>query len=701
MRATDEHALFDEMCEIAAGEGGYALAWYARKVDDEARTLLKYSSSVRNREYLERISVDWTEGPLGQGPTGRVVRTGQTVVIPDFLQDPRFAPWRETAIEFGFRTSVGLPVRIGGELDGVMMVYANEPDAFDPASVAVLENLAAELGFGIERLRDRQRLLDTLREQQLMTRAIEQADESVLILDPTFTIIYANPATVRTSGYSIDEILGRSPLMFGAGSANQEFQEEVWSTLSRGQAWHGTYINRRKNGEIYEESASISPIHDEGHGLIAFVEVKNDVSAERRLQGLEDDVARSLDDRTALLSVMSSVRAADNVHSTAYIFCDAARQLPGVEVAGILLIREGGDLLPISVVGADLPEVNEERPIDPGGPEFLAALSERTQVLPLDPEQYEDNRDLIGSLVAAGIVCVTLAPIRWQGDLIGVLALATRDPAAGDQMASRLLYYEEIASYAGTLLGEQAKSYERRSVLRAEIRAVIEGGQFTTVFQPQVDLSTGAVVGFEALTRFTDATPPDRRIVGAHAVGLGAELEAALARAAVARSGDLPEGVLLFVNLSPSSLLDPTARRSVTGAARSVVVEVTEDAPIGSYDDVRRAMADLPGCRLAIDDAGAGYTSLTKIAELHPDFVKLDISLVRDIDSNPTLQAMVAGMCHFAQQSGTVLIAEGIETEAEAQTIRELGSSLAPGHLLGQGYHFGRPAPLAGALSPG
>ena len=700
VRATDEHALFDEMCEIAAGEGGYALAWYGRKVDDDERTVEKYSSSVRNRAYVESITVHWSDGPLGRGPAGRAIRTGETVVVRDFLQDPGFEPWREAAERFNFRTSVGLPVRVGDEVDGVLMVYASEPDAFDAGSVAVLENLAAELGFGVDRLRDRQRLLDTLREQQLMTSAIEQADESVLILDPTFSIIYANPATERTSGYSIDEIIGQSPQIFGAGSANQEFMEEVWTTLSRGQAWHGAFINRRKNGELYEESASISPIHDEGHRLIAFVEVKNDVSTERRLQGLEDDVARALDDRTALLSVMSSVRAADNVHSTAYLFCDAARQLPGVEVAAILLIREDGDLLPISVVGADLPEVNEEQPIDTGGPEFLAALAERAQVLPLDVERYEDNRDLIGSLVAEGLVCVTLAPIRWQGDLIGVLALATRDPTSGEQMAGRLLYYEEIASYAGTLLGEQARSYERRSVLRAEIRDVIEGARFATFFQPQVDLSTGAVVGFEALTRFADATPPDRRIVDAHAVGLGAELEAALARAAVTLAPRLPEDVLLFINLSPSSLLDPTARRCVDGSARPVVVEVTEDAPIGSYDDVARAMDDLPGCRLAIDDAGAGYTSLTKIAQLHPAFVKLDISLVRDINAKPTLQAMVAGICHFAQQTGTVLIAEGIETEAEAETIRGLGAGLEPGHLLGQGFHFGRPAPLPEALSP-
>ncbi|HEV2427905.1 MAG TPA: EAL domain-containing protein, partial [Acidimicrobiales bacterium] len=694
VRASDERALYGEMCEIATGEGGYALAWYARRVEDESFTVDKYASSARNRGYLDRISVDWSDGPLGQGPAGRSIRTGETIVVPDFVADERFAPWRDVALEYGFRTSVALPVRVDGEVDGSLMVYASEPDAFKSAAVSVLEDLAAELGFGVERLRDRQRLLATLRDQQLLSRAIEQADEVVLILDPAFTIIYANPATVRSSGYALDEILGQTPHMFGAGTANQEFDEEVWTTLSRGHSWHGSFINRRKNGELYEETASISPILDEGGKLIAFVEVKNDVSAERRIQGLEEDIARSLDDRTALLSVMGTIRAADNVHATAYLFCEAARQLPGVEVAGILLIRDNGELLPISVAGADLPQVNEERPIDTGGPEFLSALSEGARLLPLDPTEYSNNRDLVGTLVAEGITCLTLAPIRWQAKLIGVLALAARDPLTAEKMRGRLLYYEEIASYAGSLLGEQAQSYEERSVLRAEIRGVIERREFATVYQPEIDLSTGSIVGYEALTRFSDGTAPDARIVAAHAVGLGPELEIVLASAAVERAAGLPDDVLLFVNLSPVTLLDESSRDAIRDAARPLVVEITEGAPIGSYADIRRAMLDLPGFRLAVDDAGVGYTSLTNITQLHPDYVKLDISLVHGVDNDARLQAMVAAMCRFAQQTGTILVAEGVETEGEADTIRELGAELAPGHLLGQGYFFGRPAPL-------
>jgi EAL domain-containing protein (putative c-di-GMP-specific phosphodiesterase class I) len=178
----------------------------------------------------------------------------------------------------------------------------------------------------------------------------------------------------------------------------------------------------------------------------------------------------------------------------------------------------------------------------------------------------------------------------------------------------------------------------------------------------------------------------------AHNVGLGSELESLCARAALDAAAGLPTEIWLSLNFSPAALIDGHAASVVTGATRTLVIEITEHAQIKNYAAIRRSLNDIGHCQVAVDDAGAGYTSLSHILELHPDFVKLDISLVRDIDTNPARQAMVAGMCHFAAQSGTTLIAEGIETEAEAKTLRELGVPLGEGGMLAQGYLFGRPA---------
>jgi EAL domain-containing protein (putative c-di-GMP-specific phosphodiesterase class I) len=113
---------------------------------------------------------------------------------------------------------------------------------------------------------------------------------------------------------------------------------------------------------------------------------------------------------------------------------------------------------------------------------------------------------------------------------------------------------------------------------------------------------------------------------------------------------------------------------------------VTEHAVIDDYVAFRLAMAQLEGLRLAVDDAGAGFASFRHVLELKPAFVKLDRSLVADIDGDPVRQALMVGMSHFAKSVGCRLIAEGIETKAELATLMELGVPL------GQGYLLGRPA---------
>ena len=134
-------------------------------------------------------------------------------------------------------------------------------------------------------------------------------------------------------------------------------------------------------------------------------------------------------------------------------------------------------------------------------------------------------------------------------------------------------------------------------------------------------------------------------------------------------------------------MLDGTAAEVVAGAHRAVVIEITEHARIESYPALREAFRSTDA-RVAVDDAGAGFASLRHILELRPDIVKLDIGLVRGIDGDPARQAMAAGLCEFAEQTGTTLIAEGIETEAEAEAVRCLGVRYL------QGYLLGRPGPL-------
>lgn len=254
----------------------------------------------------------------------------------------------------------------------------------------------------------------------------------------------------------------------------------------------------------------------------------------------------------------------------------------------------------------------------------------------------------------------------------------------------------EATARAMDELTERLQTEEERAKLRREqirqIRAVLEGRGLETAFQPVADLLSGTTLGFEALARFR-AEPlrgPDVWFAEAAGVGMGAELEVAAIRKALSGLGLIPAGAFLSVNVSPETA---TARSflevlSLVPVDR-VVIEITEHARVDDYEALSGALADLRrrGLRLAVDDAGAGFASLRHILRLEPDFIKLDVTITREINARPAY-ALATALHSFAIEIGATIIAEGIETEEELATLRRLGIGC------GQGYYLGRPGPL-------
>jgi PAS domain S-box-containing protein len=225
------------------------------------------------------------------------------------------------------------------------------------------------------------------------------------------------------------------------------------------------------------------------------------------------------------------------------------------------------------------------------------------------------------------------------------------------------------------------------------VQAALQGDCLRPVFQPIVNIRTNQTNGWEALSRFDRAPyrPPDQWFAEADAVGLGSQLEIHAIRAALAKSGALPAGAFLSVNVSPDTLLTSEFSAVVAGLdGTRLVVEVTEHAAVEDYELLKRAIdrLRLNGVRLAIDDAGAGFASLKHIVKLLPEFVKLDLFLIRNIDSDPAKRALTSALVAFGGQIGSRLIAEGVESAGELRALAELGIDDA------QGYHLGRPGPL-------
>lgn len=234
---------------------------------------------------------------------------------------------------------------------------------------------------------------------------------------------------------------------------------------------------------------------------------------------------------------------------------------------------------------------------------------------------------------------------------------------------------------------------ERRDAIIERTHSAIFSGDPQIVFQPILRLADDRVVGVEALSRFSTEPrrTPDVWFAEADEVGMGTTLELVALRRAFRQASKLPDGIGVHVNVSPHTLISPDLGPALAAFDPTrIVVEITEHEPIPDYEPILAALAPLraAGMQVAIDDAGAGYSSLRHVLMMQPDVVKLDISLTRGLDTDPVRQAMAAALAEFSRRTGTTIVAEGVETEAELAILRDLGITEV------QGYLIARPQPV-------
>lgn len=297
---------------------------------------------------------------------------------------------------------------------------------------------------------------------------------------------------------------------------------------------------------------------------------------------------------------------------------------------------------------------------------------------------------------ARGAGVMAVLPLGGPGDPFGMLALRAvpgRDGVGG--FARRLPLFLELADAVAAMVRPGLQAGEARLQAAAYLESIIATRAFTPYFQAVVCLADRAILGYEALTRFADGVPPDVRFAEATRQGLGHEFELVTLAAATRAARGLPARAHLALNVSPAFVLASLDLPALLAdCGRDIVLEITEHAPVDDYAALRAALGRIePPVAVSVDDAGSGYASLRHILALRPAYVKLDLSWVRDIDADPARQALVAGLVHFAAETGCQLIGEGIETEAERDTLLRLGVPLGQGHL------FGRPAPVTAGTS--
>ena len=291
---------------------------------------------------------------------------------------------------------------------------------------------------------------------------------------------------------------------------------------------------------------------------------------------------------------------------------------------------------------------------------------------------------------------VSVPPTAADGELQATLTalIGEPDPLRGS-WAVRLL--ARTAHTMQPLLSAPGIVRPALLDLASQLRTVVAGGRVDVHFQPIVLVEGARMVGVEALARiFTQPyRSPLEWFSQARASGLEEYLEIAVLRRAVDALVRLPEDVYLSLNVSPGTLTSEAMQRLLGGLPlRRIVLEVTEHQPVAAYAALHEAVDTwrARGLRLAVDDAGAGFASFRHILQMRPDIIKLDTTLIRRVDMDASSRALAAALVRFAEETGSAVVAEGVETTSQLQVLADLHVSKA------QGYLLGRPGPLGALL---
>ncbi len=551
-----------------------------------------------------------------------------------------------------------------------------------------------------------ERKLAQARMQQLAT-AMEQTNDLVMITDPRGVIEYVNAAFESCTGYARDDVIGQTPRVLRSGRQTALFYDGVWKTILRGDSFQDLFINRKRDGELYYESKTITPLRSETGAISYFLSTGKDVteqlSTENRLQFLANhDLVTKLPNQPHFMRHVDSVLAHARRHKerAAVIGLHVHRLAPLKEALGYDSYNKL--LLQVTERLRELLHPDDMLACFGGDEFFICLANERTSSTE--------------SVLCERLINAFVSPLNVQGrDIYLATSLgASIYPQHGTQTSKLLRRAQAALRESSAKGGGSCQKYViglgQRSVTRltleARLHKALEHDEFKLQYQPQLDLRTGRIVGVEALLRLADSGDrplyPTEFIPILEETGLIVPVGAWVTRTACRqlrdwRAAGLPP-LHMAVNLSlrqfgQSDLVTSTlhALEEFDIAPEQFEYEITESMIMTDTEQASATLLALKatGVRIAMDDFGTGYSSLSCINRLPIDIIKIDRSFVENVIEDVEHAAVARAIIALAHSLGLKVVAEGAETE---QQMRWLGAQQCD---YVQGYYVARPQDAA------
>ncbi|MBK6999233.1 MAG: EAL domain-containing protein [Rhodoferax sp.] len=541
---------------------------------------------------------------------------------------------------------------------------------------------------------------------QLAAGVFRHAREGIFITNAHGIIMDVNEAFTRITGYLREEAIGQNPRILSSGRQDRAFYAAMWGVLTQRGYWSGEIWNRRKNGEVYTETLTISAVPDATGETQHYVALFSDITAMKEHQSQLEHIAHF----DALTDLPNRVLLADRLHQAMAQAQRRDQQLAVVylDLDGFKAINdhhghETGDQVLIALAIRMKQAVRESDTLARiGGDEFVAVL--------IDLEEPSASVTLLDRLLAAVALPVQVGDLSLQ---VSASLGVTFYPQAQDIDADQLMRQADQAMYQAKLAGKnryylfdaaQDSNIRVQHESLQRIRLALKNNEFVLHYQPKVNMQSGQVVGAEALIRWQHpekgllAPATFLPVIEDHSLAVDVGewvIDTALTQVELWQAAGL--NLPVSVNIGAYQLQQSDFVRRLQSIldkhpqvpAACIELEVLETSALADMEQVSKVIeyCNQIGVKFALDDFGTGYSSLTYLKRLRVALLKIDQSFVRDMLVDPDDLAILRGVIGLAAAFKREVIAEGVETVAHGTALLQLGCELA------QGYGIARPMP--------
>jgi diguanylate cyclase (GGDEF)-like protein/PAS domain S-box-containing protein len=638
-------------------------------------------------------AIDGMAVGYGVGSCGTAAYGGERIIVEDIQKHPYWLPYRVLACKAGVQSCWSQPIKNNAGLTlGTFAIYHHQPTQPSNTEIMLIERYADLALLAIEHDRAEADL-------RIAATAFE-SQEATSITDAQQIIIKINTAFTKITGYSAEEVIGQTHALLKSGRQDDPFYKKMLGNLSRDGFWQGEIWNRRKNGEIYLARVSINAVSDKDNLITHYV--------------------------TSFSDITKIKEAEETIRNLAYY--DPLTQLPNRRLLlerlkhGIDTERREGKQLALLMLDLDRFKIINDSLGHPAGDELLQQVAKRIQarlrdvdtVARLGGDEFIILLENIAHIedaarVAEVIVADVNKPfkINQSEDVrIGASIGISLYPLHGDS-PEQLMEQADIALYQAKDAGRGCFAYfsedltlatRKRIEFESRLRKAIEQQNLRVLYQPQVDIASGRIVGAEALVRWECSSEglisPDRFIPIAEETGLIMAIGEWVLRE-TCRQGrqwlhaGLPP-LTLAVNVSTHQLrrceLSSLVARVLfeTGFPPEYLeLELTESGLMENQVKVMELLNNLrtQGVRLAIDDFGTGYSSLARIKRFPLDVLKIDKTFIDDIPHNQDDMEITATIVAMGHILGLKVLAEGVETSEQLAFLKEKGCDSYQGYI--------------------